>query len=244
MADGYVLWEGVSQIDGRTPVVLVATGVRGSSNRKTGAMLQTYILRADMGPIAAVSDRLDGGICGGCVHRKQPNGKRSCYVNLGHGPTSVYGAYVRGSYPVAHPSEIALVGAGQFVRLGTYGDPAAVPVEVWRELVSLSIGHTGYTHQWRAPKFREFGALVQASCETAQDVERAHLMGFAGTFRVIPIGEPVPLAGMLCPASAEAGHKVQCADCRACAGRNDVHIYAHGAGATNYTGGRALPVLS
>lgn len=39
--------------------------------------------------------------------------------------------------------------AGLPVRLGTYGDPAAVPTVVWQTVLAQSAMHTGYTHQWR-----------------------------------------------------------------------------------------------
>lgn len=244
MANGAVLWRGLSRLDGRTPVVCIMTGLENSSsNRKTGAMLQTYIIREDMAPIDAVRDRTDGGICGGCVHRKQANGRRTCYVNVGQGPTSVYKAHGRGRYPAVTLEQASAAVRGRFVRFGTYGDPAAVPVEVWAALASSAGGYTGYTHQWRAPKFRALGAFLQASCETAADVAKAHQLGYRGTFRVIPLGEEAP-TGMLCPASEEAGKVTQCVDCRACDGSRDVYIRAHGPSKAYYTGGRALPVLA
>ena len=46
----HVLYEGPSLLDGE-PIVAILTGLRSSSgNRKTGAMLQTWILRADVSP--------------------------------------------------------------------------------------------------------------------------------------------------------------------------------------------------
>lgn len=236
-----ILWRGISLIDGKTPVVCIMTGVTGSksSNRKTGAMVQTYIIRDDMSPVEAVKVREDVGICGGCVHRKQDNGRRTCYVNLGQGPLSVYKAFRRGKYPVVSLADAAKAVAGKFVRFGTYGDPAAVPAEVWQTLAAASIGRTGYTHQWRNGKFSALAPLMQASCETAEDVTRAHKLGFAGTFRVIPLGEELPTTALNCPASEERGKVVQCIDCRACDGSTDVVIYAHGTSKNFYKLSRA-----
>lgn len=244
MANGAVLWRGISQLDGKTPVVCIMTGLEtGSSNRKTGAMVQTYIIRADLEPVDAVRDRLDGGICGGCVHRKQASGRRTCYVNVGQGATAVYRAFKRGVYPVASLQAAAQLVRGKFVRFGTYGDPAAVPVDIWAALASTAEGYTGYTHQWRSKRFRALGAFMQASCETADDVAAAHAMGYRGTFRVVPLEDVAPV-GMLCPASEEAGKTTQCMNCRACDGSRDVYIYAHGPSKAYYTGGRSLPVLA
>lgn len=245
MANGVILWQGISQIDKRTPVVCIAVGLtKGSTNRKTGAMVQTYIIRADMEPLAAVANREDGGICGGCVHRKQPNGKRTCYVNVGQGPTAVYRAFRRGRYPVVTPADAATLVAGKFIRLGTYGDPAAVPVDVWQAFTAHAGGYTGYTHQWRVKRFGALASLCQASCETAEDVDKAHAAGFAGTFRVLPVAYPVPDAALHCPASEERGKAVQCSDCRACDGSRDVVIYAHGPSRNYYGGRKPLPMLA
>lgn len=245
MANGAVIWQGVSQLDRKTPVVVIMTGLEtGSSNRKTGAMVQTYIIRADMAPVDVVRERLDGGICGGCVHRKQQDGRRTCYVNVGQGATAVYKAFLRGAYPVASLTEAAALVAGKFVRLGTYGDPAAVPVDVWAALTAAASGYTGYTHQWRSKRFAALASYCQASCETADDVDAAHAMGYRGTFRVVPVGEDIPATGMLCPASEEAGKVTQCMECRACDGSRDVYIYAHGPSKAYYREGRSLPVLA
>ncbi len=246
MAGSAIVWAGVSELDKRTPVVLILTGLdSASTNRKTGAMVQSYIIRADMAPVDAVRDRQDGGICGGCVHRKQDDGRRTCYVNVGQGPSAVFKAYQRGVYPTLSPEAATAAVAGKFLRLGTYGDPAAVPVDVWERLTALVQGYTGYTHQWRSKRFAKLASLCQASCETADDVAKAHALGFAGTFRVLPLGSDVPAGALHCPASEEAGKAVQCVDCRACNGSRDVVIFAHGPSKRYYQpSARALPVLA
>ena len=244
--NGIVLWEGTSLIDHVTPVVCIATGlVRGSENVKTGGMVQTYILRSDLAPMEAVKTRTDVGICGGCVHRQQADGNRTCYVNLAHGPSGVYGAYVRNVYPHVSLSEATALCANKMVRLGTYGDPAAVPLHVWKAVTALAKGHTGYTHQWRKVQFQGLKHYTQASCETEQDVVRANARGF-GTFHVLPLGAPVPSKVLHCPASVELGKGTTCEQCGACNGRKGVNvvIYAHGPTMKRYTGSvRALPVM-
>lgn len=235
-----IIWRGISLIDGITPIVCIMTGLdTKSANRKTGAMVQTYIIRDDMNPVQAAGNRQDVGICGGCVHRKQANGRRTCYVNLGQGPRSVYDAFTRNVYPVVSLAQAAAAVAGKFVRFGTYGDPAAVPVEVWATLANAAAGRTGYTHQWRNAKFAALAPYMQASCETAEDVARAHKLGFMGTFRVVPLGDEIPTNALHCPASEEKGKAVQCVDCRACDGSTDVVIYAHGTSKNYYQLARA-----
>jgi hypothetical protein len=97
--------------------------------------------------------------------------------------------------------------AGRMVRLGAYGDPAAVPYAVWQALLARVAGHTGYTHQWRA--FPEFSAWIMASCDSSADRVMARVLGFR-TFRVAPAADWTREAGeILCPASAEAGRKTK-----------------------------------
>jgi hypothetical protein len=100
---GFVLWEGLSPLDG-SPIVCIAT--LKSVNRKTGNMIQTFILRQDVNPVAALKSGDDLAICGNCYHRgsgfvdtTKPRRKRSCYVNVGQAPNKVWDAYVRLVYP-------------------------------------------------------------------------------------------------------------------------------------------------
>lgn len=63
-----ILWEGKSPFDG-APIVLIATGyARPSKNTKTGALLQTWILRQDVAPHDAVASGADASVCGDCPH--------------------------------------------------------------------------------------------------------------------------------------------------------------------------------
>lgn len=230
--NGLVLYRGPSLIDG-APIVVIASGLAtGSTNSKTGAMVQTYILRDDVAPTDAIKTGADVSICGTCPHRGDGTGKgRTCYVNVGQGPLAVWRAFHRGAYPVASADDIAAAGRGRIVRLGTYGDPAAVPVHVWQALTSQAIGHTGYTHQWRTSD--ALRGLCMASADSVADAVEARAAGWR-TFRVaMPCDEPRINGEAMCPASAEAGRKLTCADCRACGGagtgrRGSIVIQAHG----------------
>lgn len=218
-------------LDG-SPIVAIATGIgTASRNAKTGAMVQTYIIRADMHPIDAVRSGADAAICGDCRHRGDGTGKeRSCYVTLYRGPGQVWRSLQRGSYAAATPETVASIIAGRMVRLGTYGDPAAVPIEVWQVLVSRAAGWTGYTHvRGLGPKW---AALCMASADTVGERDEARLRGF----RVFRVGSEREAGEVVCPASAEAGHRTTCEACRACMGtagkaRADIVIAPHGAGA-------------
>lgn len=240
--NGVILYRGPSRIDG-APIVVVATGLRSrSENSKTGGMVQTWILRDDMAPLDALKSGADASICGGCRHRPDRNGKRSCYVNVGQAPTSVYRALQRGRYPAPPASSFPALFAGRVVRLGAYGDPAAVPLAVWQLVTRDAAGHTGYTHQWKSARLRDVTALCQASVDTPAEADKADALRLA-YFRVKAAHESARPGEVVCPASAEAGKVTTCAECRMCDGTDKrIVINAHGSGAV-YVARRALPTL-
>jgi len=239
MANGYIIYQGASALDG-APIVVIATGFEsGSTNRKTGSMVQTYVLRSDVDPVSAVRNGTDASICGNCTHRgttatidgQSKNTGRTCYVNVGQGALAVYRAYKRGIYPTLPKGQAPA--SGRKVRLGTYGDPAAAPAHVWQSLLRDSSGHTGYTHQWRSPQIQALRSICMASADSAADADEAQSQGWR-TFRVSldAAKDPMLKGESLCPASAEAGKKLTCAQCLACGGadgrRGSIYIPAHG----------------
>ncbi len=222
-----ILWKGYSLLDNQ-PIVVIAT--TGSKNSKTGDMVQTWILRDDIAPNQAVKTGEDYSVCGDCKHRGQ-----SCYVKTFQAPRSVWAKYQRGGYQFA-PS-LQDVGRGKHVRVGSYGDPAAVPFEVWGQLLQYASGHTGYTHQWRNCDPR-LARIVMASVDTPKERDEARAMLWR-TFRIRMHDEGLALLEVVCPASDEAGHKVTCEQCGACDGLNrnlksSIAILAHGATAKRY----------
>lgn len=236
---GYVIYRGPSMLDG-APIVAVA--ILGSGNRKTGDMVQTYIIRADMKPSDAVRTGDDAAICGDCKHRPSTGG--ACYVVVGQGPTVVYKGLQRGIYPDATAAAVARVVAGRMIRLGTYGDPAAVPAQVWRDLISQAAGHTGYTHQWRQAVAAGLRDLCMASADTPEERAEALAAGWR-TFRVRLESETIGFREFICPASEEAGKKKTCVTCGACngarrEGQASPVILAHGAKARRFIAIRAV----
>lgn len=210
-----IFYRGPSLIDG-APIVGVA--VYSDRNTKTGRVLQTYIIRADVNPLEASKTGADVSICGSCPlrgtpttdpARKQAAGRR-CYVNLGQGPLAVFRALQNGRYPDVDP---AAIGAGRMVRVGTYGDPAAIPGEAWDALLSQATTWTAYTHQkpWRPD-------IAMQSADTLGEAQ-AHWRAGRRTFRVLTgLADLDPVNEALCPASKEAGRRVQCAACKLCKG--------------------------
>lgn len=220
---GYVLWEGLSQIDGITPVVCIIT--MNSKNEKTGDMPQTWILLQDVHPNEAVKQNLDYPICGDCVHRL----RRSCYVEVWQAPSNIWEAWKRGNYPMA-PEHLDRLLKFRMVRFGAYGDPAAVPIGVWDAVADMSRGTTGYTHQWR--DHPEFAKYCMASVESAAERDEAKRLGFR-TYRVTDQPERIAHKEVMCPAAKKTGVGMSCIDCGHCNGNNtglsgDVVIPVHG----------------
>lgn len=215
---GYVLYRGPSLLDG-APIVVIA--ITKSSNRKTGDMLQTYILRDDMKPTDALRSGADASICGDCKHRPVLGG--ACYVRVDQGPLVVWKAYKRGIYPYRPAAgAIEALGIGRMVRLGTYGDPAAVPVHVWESLTRHAKGRTGYTHQWLNPALPSahldaLARLCMASVDGPEEADFARGAGYR-YFRIRTAAQPLAAREFICPASDEAGKRKTCAECRACDG--------------------------
>tara|TARA_Y100000310_G_scaffold345352_1_gene464033 strand:+ start:3644 stop:4342 length:699 start_codon:yes stop_codon:yes gene_type:complete len=232
MANGVILWEGPSQFDGEQ-IVAIATGLKSAtSNDKTGDMIQTWIMRVDTAPHVAIKDKSDVSVCGDCTHRGS-----TCYVKTFHGPLNVWKAYHKGAYPRATLAEIEEVARGREARVGSYGDPAAVPIHIWRAYIKNASGHTGYTHAWRYcdPDYTEF---CMASIDTPWDRPIAKMLGYR-IFRVRADDNERAKNEIVCPASAEAGRKTNCAACGACGGtlakaKADVTISAHGVSAGRF----------
>lgn len=242
MTRGVVLYRGPSLIDGG-PIVAIATF--RSSNQKTGDVPQVWILRADVPPVQAAKTSVDRSICGFCPLRGRVadgrNVERACYVVLHQAPSAVWLGYRRGIYREVAIAQLPRLFAGAFVRLGAYGDPAAVPLHVWRALLAQARGWTAYTHLWRTANLQSF---AMASCETDTDAREAQARGYR-VFRLVAPGTPRLPGYAACPASAEQGRRLTCMECRACNGSalglptSHVQIEIHGQRRRH-----ALPVLA
>lgn len=230
---GVVLYEGPSRIEPQTEIVVVLTGLNSKSrNTKTGPMAQTWILNKNIPPIDALRTGADSAVCGKCPLR----GIGGCYVNVGQAPYQVFRTYKKGSY--THKLRLGTVPPEMGIRIGTYGDPTAVPIEVWRPLYSNIFNFwTGYTHHWDDPNNQDYKNFCMASVETEEQMLVAKSLGWR-TFRTLPVGAEWHRQEEICPATVN--NKVTCAKCRICNGvrapsdtRRDVVIVAHGAKAKN-----------
>ena len=196
-------------------------------------MAQVYILCENINPVEAVQTGKDVTICGNCPHRKQQDGTRSCYVNVGQGPNSVWKAYKRGVYRELSYLMMSQILKGKRIRWGAYGDPSVIDPGIVITLNKYAQGHTGYTHQWRNEFAQVFKGVFQASCDGFQDYLEATAHGWK-TFTVVHKKATIHYAKQ-CPATVE-NSVAQCATCKLCDGaRVDVFVHAHGSGSKYVT---------
>ena len=229
MSNGFILHEDSQR-------VIIATGFETpSDNRKTGDMIQIWILVKSVDPVTAIRTGLDRLICGNCRHRgHEVDGKhgveRTCYVNPGQAPLGIWRAWRAGKYPTL---QFMNCFAGRKVRFGAYGDPTHLPLSLALAIAGVSSGHTGYTHQWRKPSLQGWKQLIMASVDTTAELVIARSMGWS-TFRVSPDMDHHTME-TLC-ASDRLG--TPCADCLACLGsRNGIQsvwIPVHGTGKRHF----------
>lgn len=228
--NGALIWQGPSELNGE-PIALVATGLlRPTMNRKTGPLVQTWIIPVDAEPNAAVKDGRDASVCGSCPQRPSVGG--ACYVHIPSGPQRIWFTLNKMGPTTGYPDLDPAWLAGRDVRWGAWGDPAAVPLQVYQDLMPGLNSWSGFTHQWRDLAANEWGFLM-ASVENEADAKEAWSRGWR-TFRVRGPDELLLERGRMCPASDEAGHGLTCATCKQCdgnvnnPGRPSRAIVAHG----------------
>ena len=229
-------------------IVAIATGlVNASDNRKTGPMLQIWILNADKNPVEAIASGDDVSVCGDCMHRKSKGG--ACYVNPGQAPNRIYKSFKEGGYPyiVNDPKvfesgniESAYVQNGNWdlfknykVRFGAYGDPSFIPISIIEKIASNCKGYTGYTHQWKKTDSR-YKQYLTASVDFPWEYDLAKKLGWK-TFRVAVDWNKKAPNEIPCLNSSQGK---QCADCLLCSGTSrggkDIYIKVHGSTAKRF----------
>jgi len=250
-----IIYQGKSQLDNQTDIVCIATD--GTSNQKTGSMIQTWILNANLDPISANRWGNDRGICGDCIHKgtekslftfRGTAAGRSCYVLL-LGPQSIFRTYIAGGYKTSRPDKLTKLGRGRIIRVGSYGDPAAVPADIWRDLLKYSAGWTGYSHQLLSAdktnlnaQFLEYSDFCMLSADTIEQARLAWSQGLR-TYRTVESSEEIDKQKeIICPASKEAGAVTTCAKCKLCSGSRgkaqfakSIAIPVHGAGKKHFS---------
>jgi len=206
-ANGLVIYRGPSMIDGAT-IICVVTGFKKTKNPKTGDMLQSWILRDDVSPVQAFYEGKDYSVCGDCKHSIYG----TCYVNLANAPLQVWRAYKKDRYDFINEDSISLFD-GKKMRIGSYGEPTAVPFGIWNMLLKRVSGATSYTHQWKKCD-SQFKNICMASVDSEKEAKDAINLGWK-TFRTMIAGDKSMDNEISCPAS---NGKTTCSACGLCNG--------------------------
>ncbi len=234
-----VLYKGISLLDNETPIMVVMSGfTKDSTNIKTGGLVQLYILPIHETP----KDTYFSGsyaVCGDCKY----NGNNGCYVRWSNLGSIWKAAKNQAAIPMTLSKEFL---RGLRVRVGAAGDPAAVPSSVWAELLSTCENFTGYTHQWKHPRFKPLQDFFMASVDNARENEEAIALGFS-TFFVTDNEEQAQNEGIRCLASAGEtdtyGLPMTCSNCMLCNGKSQkqktITEVLHGASNTQHKARRA-----
>lgn len=214
-------WEGQSEFTG-DKVQLIVTGiVRPSANPKTGPMAQSSIVVAGKHPLDVIGTPLERAICGGCKLGGCQG--RKCYV------------YSRMLLHLARKFPKVSLGKAQELmqwikglRIGEYGDPAALPFKVWKQMLKDVRFFTGYTHAWQTcdPQFKRIVMASVDSLEERAAAKRRHWR----TYRIrASADEPLQKGEIVCPYERKG---LLCLECKLCCGTSrsapDVVITAHG----------------
>ena len=218
--NGFILYEGTTNGE---KFVVIATGVvRPSVNRKTGDMIQVWILLVDQSPIEGIQSGLDAEtICIGCPFASGSG----CYVNLGKAPLAVWQAYHRGSYPVLKGYSVF---KNRGVRFGAYGNPSLIPLKIVKAIRRRAGKTTGYFHDWRGNrKALEYGQYFMASTDTLESLKEAKAEGL----RVFHASREKPAGRFVTCLNVTRGKT--CSECGICNGGTgpDVWVPLHGSGA-------------
>ena len=226
LPQGIVFYNGPSEIDGK-PIIAVATGFKSKSdNPKTGPVIQTYILPKHAIPTQCRKDGTITSVCGDCKMQKL----KMCYTNMKHGSNQIFKSWKNGRY-----EKLSMHNYLNFwhktVRMGSMGDPAAVPIEVWEKIMKIAGSVVGYSHQWRRCH-QKLQQWCMASVDTTKEQREAQRMGWR-TFRIRLPQESIQKNEFMCPASNEAGNKTTCNKCLGCGGhgskaKRNVCIVVHG----------------
>lgn len=204
---GTILYVGPSMLDGSTEIAAVLT--YGSTNIKTGSIPQVWIFPTAVSPTDAVKTGEDAAVCGNCPLRPSLAlpGASVCYVRMFQAPLSVFRAFHRGRHGSALSRSLRFAVA---VRIGAWGDPAAVPMAVWEGLQAAAPHATllGYTHQWRTahPALAKF---CMASTHTDAEDADAAALGWR-VFRVVDAQAERAVGNYVTPSRAMFGALARC----------------------------------
>ena len=147
------------------------------------------------------------------------NINRTCYVATFQAPLSIYKSWLKGNYETLTPKQVQKRLAYKKVRLGSYGDPIHIPLNILDVILKHTLGTTGYTHQWKNKEYIKYSRYLMASVETIKEKIQANSLNYR-TFRVRQGTETITdEVGCLSDKKARGNKKlVNCVDCMMCSG--------------------------
>lgn len=194
---------------------LVLTGLKlNSQNRKTGAMIQTYLIDKETIDEKSVF----GSKCGLCPMVDK------CYVS--RDKLTVRRLLKQGKYTQVTFNQMIELIKDKPIRLGTYGDPSIIPLSDLETIVSNTSMHTGYTHFYNEIPL-QYSRYFMASVETLKDELYAQSLGYR-TFRVLLKGSTQYKTSDHILECLNETHDKTCLECKLCNGNlkgNKKNIY-------------------
>ena len=182
-----------------------------SKNKKTGNMLGISILPIEEKPSDSIKHKNDSAQCGSCALAAGSEGAWSCYVNP-VALNAVWGATVAKKVSKMVGKFLELNRTP--IRLGTYGDPALLPLKLIKKIIgNKGRKWTGYTHQWETCS-PEYSQYLMASIDHSNSKEKAIKKGYR-TYRILSELDVLDSDEIMCPHDSTG---VQCADCKLCSG--------------------------
>ena len=171
-----VVWRGASQINGEEIVLILSGLTKDSANGKTGHMIQAWILPADkiMKDGKERFELMAESVCGTCSHSSREF--NTCYVKWWEAPLASW-RYAINNEPIPLNIAVELV-RDRGLRCGAAGDPAAVPMWVWRDLTGSAKYWTAYTHLWNDERFQDYKSFCMASVDCIEEEMAAKQLGW------------------------------------------------------------------
>jgi hypothetical protein len=196
---------------------------KGSKNSKTGLAIQNYLIPKSWGDAGEILD--DKDVCFDCPHSQSKNA--TCYVRKG---TASWGlkskakalkSFVKLIPEFSQATEDAILKMceGQYVRFGAYGEPILLGEDLVKKITKVAKTWTGYTHQWHQDQYQWAKKYFMASVDSLPEKSLARSKGWRPFFvSDDPNYKMDKTDSVLCPASAQAGKKLQCNACSLCKG--------------------------
>lgn len=213
---GLILYEGKSSFN-QDNIVVIATGFKKSANKKTGNIIQTWVLLKDIHPWEAIQNGKDEAVCTSCPHRLKHGKYKDCYVQpVTGGPSQIWKSYKKGNYGYFDKEKHLDLFTNKVIRFSAYGESVITPLKIYLPIINVAKTCLCYTHYWKHCD-QNWKNYAMASVDSEKEYFEARKLGWR-TFRVRRPTDPILENEFICPASSEKGFKLTCEQCKSCRG--------------------------